>query len=105
MRNRRNPTTLRSDTRAVGIDGTPDQVFDFLADPENLPKWAVGFCHSIRRDGDHWMVTTAGGEVGVRYVTDRGLYALQNGARTGRLGLWADAAPTAPWTWRANKKH
>ena len=40
-----------------------------------------------------------------RYVTDRSLYALQNDARTGRLGLWADAAPTAPWTWRANKKH
>jgi uncharacterized membrane protein len=68
-----NSTTLRSDTQAVSIDGPVEQVFDFLADPANLPKWAVGFCHSIRRDGDHWMVTTAGGEVSIRYVTDREL--------------------------------
>lgn len=39
-----------------------------------------------------------------RYVTDRSLYALQDEARTGRLGLWADAAPTTPWSWRASTK-
>jgi endonuclease YncB( thermonuclease family) len=39
-----------------------------------------------------------------RYVTDRSLYALQTEARTGHLGLWADAAPTAPWAWRAKNK-
>jgi endonuclease YncB( thermonuclease family) len=39
-----------------------------------------------------------------RYVTDRGLYALQNGARVARLGLWSDAAPTAPWDWRAQNR-
>ena len=39
-----------------------------------------------------------------RYVTDRSLYALQNEARSGRLGLWADAAPMAPWSWRASNK-
>jgi endonuclease YncB( thermonuclease family) len=40
-----------------------------------------------------------------RYVTDRGLYALQNEARAAQLGLWADKAPTAPWVWRAQHKH
>jgi len=39
-----------------------------------------------------------------RYVTDRSLYALQNEARAAHAGLWADAAPTAPWTWRAKNK-
>ncbi len=39
-----------------------------------------------------------------RYVTDRGLYTLQDGARLARLGLWSDAAPTAPWDWRARRK-
>ena len=48
MRTDANSTTLRSDTQAVSIDGHAEQVFDFLADPTNLPKWAVGFCHSIR---------------------------------------------------------
>ena len=40
-----------------------------------------------------------------RYVTDRSLYALQNEARAGHVGLWADKAPTAPWIWRAQHKH
>lgn len=64
--------TLRSDTRAVTIDAPPDAVFAFVADPANLPAWAVGFCHAIRSDtaGDRWVVTTAHGEVPIRYVTD-----------------------------------
>lgn len=39
-----------------------------------------------------------------RYVTDRSLYALQDGARVARLGLWSDATPTAPWDWRAQRR-
>jgi endonuclease YncB( thermonuclease family) len=38
-----------------------------------------------------------------RYVKDRSLYPLQEVARADRLGLWADAAPMAPWEWRAAK--
>src|SRR5215510_9090601 len=39
-----------------------------------------------------------------RYVTDRGLYALQNEARAAHVGLWADKHPTAPWDWRKQHK-
>jgi endonuclease YncB( thermonuclease family) len=38
-----------------------------------------------------------------RYAMDRSLYPLQEAARADRLGLWADAAPIAPWDWRAAK--
>jgi hypothetical protein len=71
VRLHKNSTTLPSDTKAVNIDARPDDVFDFLADPANLPQWAVGFCRSIRRDGERWIVSTATGQVGIRYVTDR----------------------------------
>jgi len=43
---------------------------------------------------------------GMAWVFDRyaegyeHLYRLQDAARDGRLGLWADAAPVAPWDWR-----
>ena len=73
MRTHTPSTILQSDTQAVSVDGPAAQVFDFVADPENLPKWAVGFCHAIRRDGDRWLVRTAQGELGIRYVTDREL--------------------------------
>ena len=67
------PTTTRSDTRAVTINAPATDVFAFIADPENLPRWAVGFCRSIRRDVEKdgwWIVTTAQGDLPLRYVTD-----------------------------------
>jgi hypothetical protein len=73
MRTQEIGTTSRSDTQSVALDGTAEHVFDFLANPENLPRWAVGFCRSIRRDGDRWLVRTAQGELAIRYVTDRAL--------------------------------
>jgi endonuclease YncB( thermonuclease family) len=35
-----------------------------------------------------------------RYSRDASLAALESEARTARRGLWADAAPIAPWDWR-----
>jgi len=60
---------MRSNTEHVTINTDHRHLFTFLADPGNLPKWAVGFCRAIRRDGDRWMVQTLRGEVAVRYVT------------------------------------
>ena len=39
-----------------------------------------------------------------RYVTDKGLYAVQAEAKAQRRGLWADANPVPPWEWRRGKK-
>lgn len=61
---------MRSDTQSVTIATTPEEVIDFVADPENLPKWATGFAQSIRRENDHWMVTTPQGDVTVQIETD-----------------------------------
>jgi len=35
-----------------------------------------------------------------QYVVDRSLYIVQNLARSGSRGLWADGNPTPPWDWR-----
>jgi len=64
---------MRSDTQSVTIEAHAGHVFEFLADPENLPRWAVGFCRSIRRDGERWIAQTTQGDVGIRYITDRTL--------------------------------
>jgi len=39
-----------------------------------------------------------------RYVTDRGLYEVQDAARNERRGLWADDAAVAPWEWRGSSR-
>ena len=62
---------MKADTKTISIHATSAQVMDFLAAPKNLPRWAVGFAKSVRQDGDRWIVTTGGGELGVRIVADR----------------------------------
>lgn len=61
---------MRSDTQTVTIDAPLDDVFAFISELENLPKWATGFCRSIRREGDRWTATTSQGEVAVEVVSD-----------------------------------
>ena len=39
-----------------------------------------------------------------RYVTDRGLYSIQDEARAAKRGLWADVNPVPPWEWRRNQR-
>jgi hypothetical protein len=61
---------MRADTRTVAIHAPQQKVVEFLANPENLPRWAIGFARGVRRDGERWFVTTQGGEIGVRIAAD-----------------------------------
>jgi hypothetical protein len=61
---------MRADTQSITIHARPEQVRDFLANPRNLPRWAVGFAKGIRQEGDRWIVATGAGEMGLRIATD-----------------------------------
>jgi hypothetical protein len=61
---------MRADTQSVTVPVSQEEAFAFLADPANLPRWAVGFARAIRRDGADWIVQTAQGELPVRYSVD-----------------------------------
>jgi hypothetical protein len=61
---------MRADTKTIAIHASPDRVVAFLGNPENLPRWAVGFAKSVRRDERGWIVTTGAGEMGVRIAAD-----------------------------------
>ena len=51
------------------IAATPDRVYDFAADPDNLPKWAEGLAKAdVKRDGDDLVVESPMGVVRVRFV-------------------------------------
>jgi endonuclease YncB( thermonuclease family) len=50
------------------------------------------------RSGMAWANEAAGS----RYLRDRGLIELQDGARRAKRGLWSEQqTPTPPWVWRA----
>lgn len=64
------PTTYRSETQSVTLDVDPRTAFEFVANPENLPQWAVRFAKAVRRDGNDWYVQTAQGEVRLLVAAD-----------------------------------
>lgn len=75
---------MHSDTQTISIRAKPDKVFDFLKNPNNLPRWAVGFAKAVREDQGRWLVATNSGEVGLRIVADNG---------TGVVDFWVAPAP------------
>ena len=61
---------MHADTQAITLPVSAEEAFAFLAQPENLPRWAVGFARGIRREGDVWIVQTTQDEMPVRVAAD-----------------------------------
>jgi len=62
---------MRTNTQSIAIAAPAGHVFEFVADLEKLPKWAIGFAKEIRRDNGGWLVRNGSGdEIGIRAVTD-----------------------------------
>jgi hypothetical protein len=53
---------------SVGIERPSDEVYAFVSDPANLPRWATAFCLSVRRSGDEWIVETPQDPVRIAFV-------------------------------------
>ena len=61
---------MHADTQTITLPISAEEAFAFLVQPENLPRWAVGFARGIRDEGDAWIVQTAQGEMPVRIAAD-----------------------------------
>lgn len=55
-------------TLTVSIDRSPEEVYAFVSGPENLPKWAPGFCRSVWKVGEVWIAQTAEGAMPFRFA-------------------------------------
>ena len=53
---------------SVSIQRAPEDVYAFVSNGENIPRWAAGLGHGIRRDGDDWIAQGPLGEVKVRFA-------------------------------------
>lgn len=51
----------------IAIERHADDVYAFMADPENLPRWASGLGDDFHRDGDAWVAVGVLGTVRVRF--------------------------------------
>jgi hypothetical protein len=45
-----------------------DEVYDYAADPANLPQWAPGLGSSVEKIDGQWFVETSQGRVGFAFV-------------------------------------
>lgn len=61
--------TMASESRHVSvfISRDPAEVYDYAADPTNLPDWAAGLTGSIEPAGDHWNAESPMGLVQVEF--------------------------------------
>ena len=54
---------------SVSISRRPADVYEFVCDPRNLPRWAAGLVRSeIRRDGEEWIADAPMGQVRVTFA-------------------------------------
>lgn len=89
---------MRAYTHQVKIAADAGTVFSYVADPRNLPRWAVAFAKEVRRNGDGWIVTVADGPELSREV----MLELRTSAQLGVVDFLMQPAPgvTVPATTR-----
>lgn len=63
--------TKVAETRSLSIAASPATVHGYVADVQNLPKWAPSFAAAVRPSGEHWTVTQGGTEFDVAVLADR----------------------------------
>lgn len=53
---------------SIAIDCPPDQAYDFIANPRNLPAWAAGLSGAIREVEGDWIADSPMGAVKVSFA-------------------------------------
>jgi hypothetical protein len=63
-------TTYQVRHISVSIDRPPDEVYSFVSNPENLPKWATGLGDSIKKVNDEWIADAPMGKVKIKFAEE-----------------------------------
>lgn len=61
-------TTFKSAHISISINRPATEVYEFVSNPENLPKWAAGLSGSIRKVGEDWVADSPMGTVKVKFA-------------------------------------
>lgn len=60
--------TLESRTVSISIERSPQEVFEYVRDVRNLPRWACGLGSSIDNVDGEWIARTPQGSMKFRFV-------------------------------------
>jgi hypothetical protein len=53
---------------SISISKSVAEVYAFVSDPLNLPKWAAGLSGSIKKEGPDWVADSPMGKVKVKFA-------------------------------------
>lgn len=70
---------MKSRTVSISIAASPRLVYEFVADPANLPQWAPGFVKSIANVDEEWVAQTTLGELTFHFAPLNTLGVLDHG--------------------------
>src|SRR5215207_7832420 len=84
---------MRNATVTAVLDAPEQEVFDYIADMQNLPEWATEFARELRRQGDDYKVVNGLGEFffTIRADPASGVIDMFAGPHEGRHGRVPDA--------------
>lgn len=69
---------LESQTISISIERSPKDVYEFVSNPSNLPRWASGLGTSIENINGEWIVSAPQGPVKFRFVERNDLGVLDH---------------------------
>lgn len=56
---------------SVSIARNPNDVYDFISDPQNLPKWVNGLSNlKLEKEGEYWVTDSPMGKVKVKFCEE-----------------------------------
>jgi hypothetical protein len=90
---------MNSNTQTLFIAAPSEQVFNFLSNIENLPKWATMFCQQLKPDGHgRHKVLTPQGEIFFHIKADKktGVIDMYGGPRETEMACWPTRVVAAP---------
>ena len=89
---------MRSETVTTIVDARPHEVFDYMSDIENLPKWATEFARQLKRDGDDYKVVNGLGEFFFAIEADResGVIHMFSGPAKDAMAIFPTRAVALP---------
>lgn len=71
---------MNSRTATLILHAPKDQVFSYLADVDNLPKWATVFCRELKKENGRNKIVTPAGEL---------FFEVESDGKTGVIDMFA----------------
>jgi hypothetical protein len=65
---------------SVSINRSPNEVYTFASNPENLPKWATGLGGSIKNVNGEWIADAPMGKVKIK-LAEKNKFVLESGVK------------------------